>query len=168
MSLPRISSRVITLSRCYSLTRTTTITRYSSSTTSNTNMIRRIDVSPTNRFSGATVLNGVVYLTGQVPVEGMMDNATTQTRSVLANIDNLLAKAGTDKSRIVKATCLLTNIDEDFAAMNAEWVRWLPEGAAPARTTIAGVQLADPRWRVEIEIIAAMPQAGGPVTVTSK
>jgi enamine deaminase RidA (YjgF/YER057c/UK114 family) len=160
MSLTRITSRII--KRCItssirSIATPTTSTRNYSSTASTS--VRRIDVSPTNRFSGATVHNGVVYLTGQVPVEGMMDNATTQTRSVLANIDSLLAKAGTDKSRIVKATCLLTHIDEDFAAMNAEWVRWLPEGAAPARTTIAGVELADVRWRVEIEIIAAMPDS---------
>lgn len=120
--------------------------------------VRRIDVHQSNRFAGATVHNGVVYLTGQVPAEGHMDSAVTQTKSVLAGIDDLLKKAGTDKSRLLKATCLLTHIDEDFAAMNAEWVKWLPAGAAPARTTIASVRLADPRWRIEIEIIAAMPE----------
>jgi enamine deaminase RidA (YjgF/YER057c/UK114 family) len=118
--------------------------------------LRRIDVSPTNRFSGATVYGGVVYLTGQVPAEGHMTDARSQTLSVLAGIDDLLAKAGTDKSRLLKATCLLTHIEEDFAAMNDEWVKWLPKGAAPARTTLAGVRLADKRWRVEIEVVAAL------------
>jgi enamine deaminase RidA (YjgF/YER057c/UK114 family) len=102
------------------------------------------------------VHNGVVYLTGQVPDDGALANARTQVKSVLANIDALLARAGSDKSRVLSATLLLTHIDADFAAVNDEWVRWLPAGCAPARTTLAGVRLADARWRVEIVVVAAV------------
>ena len=58
-------------------------------------MIQRIDVGP--RMSEASIHNGVVYLAGQVAA-GAATDIGGQTREVLAAIDALLAKAGTDKS----------------------------------------------------------------------
>jgi enamine deaminase RidA (YjgF/YER057c/UK114 family) len=46
---------------------------------------------------------------------------------------------------------------DDFQAMNEAWDAWVPEGAAPARATVVGVKLADPGWKVEIVVTAALP-----------
>jgi enamine deaminase RidA (YjgF/YER057c/UK114 family) len=43
---------------------------------------------------------------------------------------------------------------DDFAAMNAVWDAWLPEGAAPARTTVQAA-LALPNLLFEVTVVAA-------------
>jgi enamine deaminase RidA (YjgF/YER057c/UK114 family) len=40
--------------------------------------------------------------------------------------------------------------------MNRAWDRWLDPAAKPARMTIEA-RLVDPRWRVEITAVAALP-----------
>ncbi|GFH08848.1 RidA family protein, partial [Haematococcus lacustris] len=91
----------------------------------------------------------------KVPEDTTQD-ALGQTRQCLQCIDDLLARAGTDKTRILMATIYLVDI-QDFQAMNSAWDAWVPEGAAPSRATVAGVTLADPGWKVEIVVTAAMP-----------
>ena len=94
-----------------------------------------------------------VYLAGQVAEHPDAD-VTAQTREVLAQIDRLLAEAGSDKSKLLSATIFLPDM-ADFAAMNTVWESWLAPGAPPARATVqAG--LAGPGYRVEIQAIAAL------------
>jgi enamine deaminase RidA (YjgF/YER057c/UK114 family) len=119
--------------------------------------IRRIDVNL--KYSGAVAHNGTVYLTGQVPGDDCLTDARVQTKSVLKKIDALLAEAGSSKAALLSATCLLTHLDDDFAALNDEWVKWLPKDCAPTRTTIGGVALANKQWRVEIQVTAALTKA---------
>jgi enamine deaminase RidA (YjgF/YER057c/UK114 family) len=76
---------------------------------------------------------------------------------VLAQIDRLLAEVGSDKRQIISATIYLPDIN-DFAAMNAVWDAWVPQGHAPARATVEA-KLAAPAYRVEIQVVAAMPGA---------
>ena len=76
-----------------------------------------------------------------------------QTRQVLAKIDDMLARAGTDKSRLLTAQIWLRTMD-DFAGMNAVWDAWVVPGQAPTRCC-GKVELADPGWRVEIVVVAA-------------
>lgn len=113
-------------------------------------MIERFDVGP--RLSEMVVHNGTVYLAGQVPDTDDAD-ITTQTREVLASIDSLLARAGSDKTRILRAQIFLADL-ADFPGMNAVWESWVPQGHAPARATVHA-QLARPGWRVEIVVTAA-------------
>ncbi len=115
-------------------------------------MIQRIEAGP--RMSEATLHNGVVYCAGQVP-EATGADIGVQTREVLDAIDALLVQAGTDKTRILQAQVVLADI-ADFAGMNAEWDRWVVPGQGPARATIEG-RLADPGWRIEIIVTAALP-----------
>ena len=63
-------------------------------------MIQRFEVGP--RMSELAVHNGVAYLAGQVP-EDPGQGIEGQTRQVLQAIDALLAQAGTDKTRILRA-----------------------------------------------------------------
>lgn len=105
------------------------------------------------RMSQAVCHGGVAWLAGQVAEDASLD-VGGQTRQVLAAIDRLLAEAGTDKTRILQANVYLADI-ADFAAMNAVWDAWVPQGHTPARATIEA-KLAAPAYRVEIQVVAAL------------
>lgn len=113
-------------------------------------MIKRIEAGP--RMSEASIHNGVVYLAGQVPEDTSAD-IEGQTRQVLAAIDDLLAQAGSDKTRILRAQIYLADI-QDFAGMNRAWDAWVVPGNAPSRATVQA-RLAKPDWKVEIVVTAA-------------
>ena len=114
-------------------------------------MIQRID--PGSRMSEASIHNGIVYLAGQVPEDTSLD-IEGQTRDVLAAIDALLARAGSDKTRILRAQIFLAHI-ADFAGMNRAWDAWVVPGNAPARATVEA-RLAKSEWKVEIVVTAAV------------
>ncbi len=114
-------------------------------------MVQRFDVG--TRLSEMAVHNGVCYLAGQVAADAGQDIAG-QTRQVLAAVDALLARAGTDKSRILMCQIFIADMAE-FAAMNAVWDAWVSPGHAPPRATVQAA-LAKPEWRVEIVVTAAL------------
>lgn len=111
--------------------------------------IQRIDCGA--RMSEAVVFNGMVFLAGQVGAPGQ--SVTEQTKAVLANIERLLAAAGSDKTRLLSAQIWLADMD-DFAEMNAVWDGWVAPGHAPTRAT-GEARLAAPDYRVEIIVTAA-------------
>jgi enamine deaminase RidA (YjgF/YER057c/UK114 family) len=96
---------------------------------------------------------GTVYLAGQVAGDATQD-MRGQTTQVLAAIDALLARAGTDKMRLLMVQIFITDLAE-FAAMNEVWEAWLPAGAAPPRATVVAA-LARPAWKVEMVVTAAL------------
>ena len=114
-------------------------------------MIQRFEVGP--RMSELAVHNGVAYLAGQVPEDATQD-ITGQTRQVLEAIDALLAQAGTDKTRILRAQIFLADV-ADFPGMNQAWDAWVVPGHTPPRATVQAV-LAKPEWKVEIVVHAAV------------
>lgn len=104
-----------------------------------------------SRMSQMVIHNDTIYLAGQVgDPEG---DITEQTRSMLAKVDKLLADAGSDKTKILQATIWVASMG-DFAAMNAVWDSWVPEGHAPGRAC-GEARLATPDYKVEVIIIAA-------------
>lgn len=113
-------------------------------------------VQSNNRMSQIVVHNQTVYLAGQVA-----DDATAtmqgQTEQVLANIDALLAKAGTSKDHLLSATIWVTDVAE-FNQMNVAWDAWVTPGRPPVRACVQ-TALAEPEWKVEIMVIAALPEA---------
>ncbi|WP_126976782.1 RidA family protein [Frigidibacter oleivorans] len=111
--------------------------------------ITRLESGP--RMSQAVTCNGLVWLAGQVGAPGA--SVTEQTRAVLAEVDRLLALAGSDKTRILSAQIWLADM-ADFAEMNAVWDAWVPQGHTPARAT-GEAKLATPDYRVEIIVTAA-------------
>jgi enamine deaminase RidA (YjgF/YER057c/UK114 family) len=114
-------------------------------------MVQRFDVGP--RLSEMAVHNGVCYLAGQVAADGTQD-MTGQARQVLAQIDGLLARAGTDKSRILMCQIFVVDLAE-FPALNAVWEQWVAPGNAPPRATVQA-RLAKPEWKVEMVVTAAL------------
>lgn len=105
------------------------------------------------RMSQAVIHNDVVYLAGQVGEEGA--SVAAQTTAILAQIDDLLAQAGTDKTRVLTAQIWCADMATDFAEMNGVWDAWVAEGCAPARWT-GEAKLATPGYRVEIIVTAAL------------
>lgn len=104
------------------------------------------------RMSEAVIYNGIVWLAGQVGNPG--DSVADQTRTCLAEVDRLLAEAGTDKTKILSTQIWLADI-ADFAAMNAVWDAWVPQGHTPARAT-GEAKLATPAYKVEVIVTAAV------------
>ncbi|GGN34887.1 MULTISPECIES: RidA family protein [Marinomonas] len=113
--------------------------------------IERMEVG--QRMSRIVKHNETVYLCGQVGADANTD-ITEQTRTMLNKVDVLLEQAGTDKSYILSATIYLRDM-KDFAAMNAVWDSWIPEGHAPARACVEA-RLARPELLVEISVVAAL------------
>ncbi len=115
-----------------------------------------IDRRGTNaRMSRIVINNGVVYLAGQVAADFDAD-ITEQTRSTLERVDAALADAGTDNEHLLSVSIFLRDIDNHFAAMNAVWDAWVPEGHAPARACVEA-HMARPALLIEICVIAALP-----------
>lgn len=111
--------------------------------------IRRL--AEEERLSGAVVAGGFVFLAGQVADDATLD-AEGQTADILAQIDALLAEAGTDKRALLQVQIVLADI-ADAPAMNRAWDAWLDRSAKPARMTIQA-PLVNPAWKVEITGIA--------------
>jgi len=112
--------------------------------------VRRIDVGP--RMSQIVIHNSTVYLAGQVGAPG--ESVAAQTKAILAEIDALLTKAGTDKTKILQAIIWLDDMST-FAEMNSVWDGWVPQGNTPARAT-GEAKLAGPEYKVEIIVTAAV------------
>lgn len=114
--------------------------------------IIRIDAGP--RMSQAVVHGNVVYISGQVALDAPGESVTAQTRNILDRIDALLAKAGTDKTKLLSASIWLADI-ATFGELNAVWDAWVAEGHTPARATVES-KLAAPQFTVEIAVTAAV------------
>lgn len=107
--------------------------------------MKRIDMNA--RRSRAVVAGGIVYLGGQV-ADDVDADIRTQTLQTLAKIDDLLARSGTSRDRLISATIWLRSMD-DYDGMNEVWDRWIDPENPPARAC-GEVRLADDRMRVEI------------------
>ena len=94
--------------------------------------LQRFDVGA--RLSEMAVHHGTVYLAGQVPDDATQDIGG-QTAQVLAMIDRLLARADSDKTRLLMVQIYLADL-ADFDGMNAVWDTWVPAGHAPPRATV--------------------------------
>ena len=90
---------------------------------------------------------------GEVPDDTSKD-ITGQTEEVLGKIDKLLAKVGSDKSKLLSAQIFITDM-RNFADMNAVWDAWVDKQNTPARATVEA-SLANPKMLVEIMVVAAL------------
>jgi enamine deaminase RidA (YjgF/YER057c/UK114 family) len=115
-------------------------------------VIRRFGGTP--RLSMAVAHGDRVYLSGQVAIDARGRSVREQAEEVLARIDALLAEAGSGRDRLLSVTLLLADMIH-LPEVNAVWDRWLPAGAAPARTTMQ-TMLASPDYALEIVAIAAL------------
>ncbi len=117
--------------------------------------IERIEAGP--RMSQAVVHGNMVYLAGVVADERANASAAEQTAQILARIDALLAKAGSDKSRLLSATIWLRDIAY-YDALNSVWDKWVLPGQTPARACVEA-RMAAPDILVEIQVTASRLEA---------
>lgn len=114
--------------------------------------VRRIGSG--KRMSQAVIHGKTVYLAGQVAETKSGKPVGEQTREILGQIDKLLAEAGSDKTKLLRANIWLADIST-FAEMNEAWDAWVAPGCAPARATVEA-KLAAPQFTVEIMVEAAI------------
>jgi len=109
-------------------------------------------------YSQATIVNGLVFTAGQIAfnpatMEIVGGGIKEQTERVLANLQAVLAAAGSDLQKVVKTTVFLVDM-QDFPAMNEVYAQAFGEHK-PARSTVAVAGL--PRGvRVEIDVVATL------------
>ena len=93
-----------------------------------------------------------VYVAGIV-AKNLDADVKGQTKEILTEIDRLLAKSGSGKSKVLQAHIWVTDI-RNRALMNEVWTAWVDPKNLPARACVEA-KLADPRALVEIMVIAA-------------
>ncbi len=109
-------------------------------------------------YSQAVISNNFVFLSGQIAlnpegelIEGSIED---QTHRIMENIGNILQKAGSDMSKVVKTTIFLKDI-QDFAKVNEVYGSYFNEGFKPARSTVE-VSALPKNVKVEIDLIAEL------------
>jgi|GEM_PF-1576271 len=83
------------------------------------------------RRSRAIIVNNMVYLSGQY-ADDTDTGIQGQTEQILHKIDDLLAEAGTDRSKLVQVAIWLKTMD-DYDGFNAVWDAWVIPGHTPTR-----------------------------------
>ena len=113
-------------------------------------LIARLEAN--QRLSQAVVHNNLVFLTGQAGEQG--NTVAEQTAYALSEIDRLLDLAGSEKSNILYATILLSDM-AGFAEMNSVWDKWVDTANPPARATMQA-QMVKPSYLVEVIVVAGV------------
>ncbi len=89
-------------------------------------------------YSQGFVHNGMVYLSGQIPVDPangtMPEGIAAQAEQSCKNVAALLEAANTDLSHVIKTTCFLADMG-DFAKFNEVYARYFV--SKPARSCVA-------------------------------
>jgi enamine deaminase RidA (YjgF/YER057c/UK114 family) len=112
--------------------------------------MNRIDVN--HRRSRAVVAGNIVFLGGQTPSNKDGD-IRAQAQDVMAKVDELLAAAGSDRSKIIQCIIWLKTMD-DYNEFNLVWDEWIDNDNPPCRAC-GVVGLANEAYRVEM-IVTAM------------
>ena len=90
-------------------------------------------------YSQAMVSNGMVFLSGQIPIDPITgvvvgDNISTQAIQSMENVKAVLAAAETTCRKVIKTTCFLADM-KDFAVFNEIYSKYFPGN--PARSCVA-------------------------------
>ena len=106
-------------------------------------------------YSQAVVAGGMVYTSGQIPLdpatgELVGDTITEQAEQVMKNLVEVLKAAGTKPEKVVKTLCFLTDMN-DFAAFNEVYAKYFTE--KPARSCV-GIKSLPKGAICEVEVIA--------------
>ena len=107
-------------------------------------------------YSQAIRANGMIYCSGQIPIDpasGKVEAGTIegQTAQSIANLRNVLEKAGSSLAKVVKTTVFIKDMN-DFAALNKVYAELFGD-TRPARSCVEVARLPKDVL-VEIECIA--------------
>ena len=106
-------------------------------------------------YSQAMIMNGVLFTSGQIPVDPATgeiagDTILQQAEQVMKNLGAVLEEAGTSFENVVKTTCFLADMG-DFAAFNEVYAKYFVN--KPARSCVA-VKTLPKNVLCEVEVIA--------------
>ena len=106
-------------------------------------------------YSQAMILNGVLFTSGQIPVNPATgeingDTIETQAEQVMKNLGEVLKEAGSSFEKAVKTTCFLADMG-DFAKFNEVYAKYFVN--KPARSCVA-VKTLPKSVLCEVEVIA--------------
>lgn len=106
-------------------------------------------------YSQAMILNGVLFTSGQIPVNPATgeingDTIETQAEQVMKNLGEVLKEAGSSFEKAVKTTCFLADMG-DFAKFNEVYAKYFV--SKPARSCVA-VKTLPKNVLCEVEVIA--------------
>ena len=106
-------------------------------------------------YSQAMILNGVLFTSGQIPVNPATgeingDTIETQAAQVMKNLGEVLQEAGSSFEKAVKTTCFLADMG-DFAKFNEVYAKYFVN--KPARSCVA-VKTLPKNVLCEVEVIA--------------
>lgn len=105
------------------------------------------------RRSLSVEYGGLVYTSG-ITSSDLSADITGQMEDVLSVLDNILARKGIDKTRVLRATVYLADM-ADYGAFNAAWDAWVIDGYEPVRSVVQA-KLATEEYKVKISVIAAL------------
>lgn len=107
-------------------------------------------------YSQAVKANGLVFTSGQIALDPATGNLVegdfeAQARRVFQNLEAVLRGAGSDFSRVLKATVYVTDL-ANFATLNTIYAEYFGDHK-PARTTVE-VPALPKGGAVEIDLVA--------------
>ncbi|OHD08013.1 MAG: hypothetical protein A2086_02080 [Spirochaetes bacterium GWD1_27_9] len=109
-------------------------------------------------YSQGIICGNLVFVSGQSSLtkEGTLisGDIKEQTLLTLKNIEEILKEAGTDKTKIVKVTIFLKDMN-DFSQVNEVYAKFFENTIFPARSTVEVARLPKD-LKIEIEAIAEM------------
>ena len=109
-------------------------------------------------YSQAVKANGMVFASGQIPIDPatgavVEGSAADQAKQVFKNVNAVLSAAGTDITKVVKATVFLADM-ADFTSVNEVYSEAFKDASVlPARSAVA-VKTLPKNVQVEVEVIA--------------
>lgn len=112
-------------------------------------MVSRIDSS--HRSSKLVIAGDRIETSGLV-ANDVTQSIAGQTRDVLAQLDELLGKAGVGREGLMRVQIWLADM-KHFDAMNEVYDAWVGAKLQPARACV-GAQLATPDYLIEIQASA--------------
>lgn len=119
---------------------------------------------PVAPFSHAVETDGWVFLTGQMPFQGVAldsgypDGIDAQTHAVMKNLQAVLKGCGLGLRNVVQVRVFLTDFYRDYEGMNAVYASYFTPGKLPARTCVGVTGLAK-HALVEIDMVARRPSS---------
>ncbi len=126
------------------------------------NMIEKIETKAApaaiGPYSQAVKANGMVFASGQIPIDPatgavVEGTAADQAKQVFKNVKAVLEAAGTDITKVVKATVFLADM-ADFGSVNEVYSEAFKDAPVlPARSAVA-VKTLPKNVQVEVEVIA--------------
>ena len=113
---------------------------------------------PGGHYSHAVVANGMVFVSGQLPIDASgkkLVDATfeDQARQVLANVAGALEAAGSGVSSLVQVRVYVTDIAH-WPAFNAIYAAWA--GASRPARAVVPVPMLHHGLLIEIEAVATL------------